>query len=364
MRFTLITIVLGLLLVSCDGDSGMMEKTNHFEQGPLLDNLGNNLIVKRYQALKESTADLDLSVSEFTAEPTIEHLEGLRSELYKARLAWQSCLPFQFGPAELSGLSAQLNIYPVDANQIERNITEGGYDLNTLANADARGFPSLGYLLYSNDISDQELINTFDESRVQYLKTVSQQIASTSEIVYNAWSAEGGNYIATFTSDDAFGVNVGSSVAQLINAMNITFERQIRDGKVGIPAGMRSNGTPIVENVEAYYAGYSIALLSESIDRLEELYTGADGVGLDDYLKELGGQTTDNEDINERIMGQFATIKTSIAQLTDPLPQQIQSNVDAVNKVFADMQELVLLFKTDMASTLGVVITYQDNDGD
>ncbi len=345
-------------------EKSVLNRTNNFEQGPLLQNIGNSIIVPAYKSLSDETNLLNTSVQAFESDPSQANLKALREQLFQTRLAWQACIPFQFGPAELRRISAKLNIYPVDQNQIERNITEGSYDLNALSNSDARGFPSLGYLLYSKTLSDEELLGLFDESRIQYLKEVTSEIQNVCEAVYDDWSENGGNHIAKFTSEDAFGMNVGSSVAQIINAWNITFERQVRDGKVGIPAGMRSNGVAVVENTEAYFAGYSVELLAASVDAFYHLYLGVDGVGFDDYLKEIGGTTTENEELPTRIETQFKTVKASVAVLSDPLPDQIVNDVDAVNRVFSDMQDLVLLFKTDMASTLGVVITYQDNDGD
>ena len=50
--------------------------------------------------------------------------------------------------------------------------------------------------------------------------------------------------------------------------------------------------------------------------------------------------------------------------LNDPLSSEIMNNKPAVNECYSKMQQLVPYTKVDMTSALGVLITYQDNDGD
>ena len=50
--------------------------------------------------------------------------------------------------------------------------------------------------------------------------------------------------------------------------------------------------------------------------------------------------------------------------LNDPLSNEVITNKTAVSNAYTKLQELVPLLKVDMTSALGVLITYQDNDGD
>lgn len=351
-------------LTSCDTNSDLLGKMYDFDQGPMLVNLGNELILPAYRDLSDKTESLKIATESFTESPSEEALVTLRQQLKAARLAWQQCAPFQFGPAEANNLSGILNIYPVDTRQIDRNISEGNYDLRTLSNADARGFQAMGYLLYDSEMTNEELVASFDTNRSSYLLDLAVQIAEVSSVVYSEWSVEGANYLGDFTSEAAYGVSVGSSVAKLVNAMNLNFERNTRDGKVGIPVGIRSLGEPVLHATEAYFSGYSVELLQANLTAYHRLYTGGSGEGLDDYLKAIEATTTSNEDLSATINTQFETLIAAVDKLNDPLPEQITTDKVAVEAVFAEMQRLIVLFKTDMASSMGVVITYQDNDGD
>lgn len=363
MLKVLIAVILpGLFLISCN-NGNPFEKVNDFDQKPLLENIGHNLILPAYEALVEANSALANAVYSFVESPTASTLAEARIQLKSARMGWQRCTPYQFGPAEMHGLSAELNIYPVDQNQIELNVSSGDYDLSAFNNSDAKGYPALGFLLYGEEISDNE-ISSMTENKGQYLKDIVDRITETTNKVYSDWTMAEGNYISTFTSEDALGVNIGSSVGKLVNAFNQDFERNTRDGKVGIPVGIRTNGTPVPDRAEAYFAGYSVELLRANLETYQALYLGGEGVGFDDYLKEIGAATTGNEDLSEKITLQLEAILNAANSIGDPLPEAISQDKEKVQELWAEMQALVVLFKTDLASSIGVVISYQDNDGD
>jgi hypothetical protein len=50
--------------------------------------------------------------------------------------------------------------------------------------------------------------------------------------------------------------------------------------------------------------------------------------------------------------------------MQDPLASFVVDQQQASLDVYAELQALVVLWKVDMMSSLGVLITYQDNDGD
>ena len=358
----LLIFILGLFIFSCD--DGGLQKVNDFDQGPLLKNVGNQIILPAYQSLAEQNHLLAVAVGALREAPAAASLADAQFQLKLARLAWQNCSAFQFGPAEDAGLLAELNIYPIDKNQIEQNITNGSYDLSTLSNSDAKGYQALAFLMYGDPEQDVDILSTLTEPRLEYLETVAHRIDQASQTVYDAWKEGGGDYVSTFSSEASLGVDLGSSVGKLVNALNQDFERNTRDGKVGIPVGIRSLGETIPTASEAYFGGYSIELLKENIAGYRNLFSGGQGVGFDDYLEGIGAATTGNEDLALTISNQFDQLELAIDQIADPLPMAIADQKSDVEQVFVQMQILVSLFKVDMASSIGVIISYQDNDGD
>lgn len=366
-QISLVILSFGMLALvgisSCGEDGGATG--NDFDQQPLLDNLANNLILPAYGAFATASADLVTALQTLERELTIGNLTDARAQLAITQKVWQGCAFYQFGPAETNGLSSVTNLYPIDDNQVEQNIENGGYDLTQVSNFDARGLPTIEYLVYGEDLSDEETLAMLDdENRMNYLLEVVQLIAITAETTRDTWDSSGGNFIGDFTSTAALGVSAGSSIAQLLNGVIQYYERNIRDGKVGIPVGIRSLGEIIPKNVEAYYSQNSLSLLRESMLQFRKMYTGNTGIGFDDYLVALEAVSTNNEDLPAAIEDQFSSILAAIDQINEPLSEAIVSDKSAVEQVFAEMQGLATLMKTDMSSQIGVGITFQDSDGD
>lgn len=357
-----------IAISGCGDGNDPLDKVNDYDQTLLLENLGENIIYPSYQELTETAAKLDQSIESFSEDPSLQTLTEVREALKSTRISYQWVAPYQFGPAEQLGLNAELNLYPVDENQIESNITEGNYDLGVLSNQDARGFQAIAYLLYSEGSTDEEIVNSFDdEGRMQYLVDLSARILEKAQDAENRWSPTGENYLSEFKTGT--GVDAGSSIGLLVNAMNQNFERNTRDGKLGIPIGIRTLGEPVLGNIEAKYAGYSLELLLENLKSYSNLYHGItrtnnDSEGFEDYLEAIDALDASNQSLHEVISNQWSIIISGTDSFDDPLEDQISSRQNELEELFAEMQKMVVYMKTDMASALGVVITYQDNDGD
>jgi len=367
---TLSTILISFLLFLSSCDSGGPDVSDSdFDRIEMNENYGNNIILPSYNALQEDVNNLQNAVNAFAENPTVGNLSAAREELKKARLAWQDANLFQFGPAESNALRTSVNTFPADTAQIESNIDSGDYTLGTLSNQSAAGFPTLGYLLHGIGNSSEEIVSRYvDDSnaqnRIQYLQDNITFISNNIDEVAEEWTQGGGDFISDFVSEENAGTDVGSSLGQLVNALVLHHERFIRDGKIGIPAGVRSAGVPRPEATEAFYAGYSTELAIANTKAVKRLFLGnnlnnEEGLGLDDNLEaldasELAGQMV--TDLDEAV--------ASLENLSDPLSENIENNNDPVLDTFSELQDLVVLMKADMASILGVTITFQDNDGD
>jgi len=369
--FVPITIlVLIFISYACGSDNGVSGSDgNEFDRAVMLDNFGNNIILPSYNQFKSRVDELNTSLEDFASNPNETTLAGARDDLKEARLAWQNVNMFQFGPAESNLLRVILNTFPTDPDKIESNVESGDFNLNSIGNRDAAGFPALGYLLHGIGENETEVVSAFTddanaENRLQYLRENIGLIKSSVDATIEAWNPQGGNFIAEFLDEQNAGVDVGSSLGQLINAFILHYERFTRDGKIGIPAGVRSANIPRPSSTEAFHGGYSAELAVENMRAVSRLYfgnglNGEEGTGLDDNLIAL-----DAGDLSESIGVELNEAIASIETLSDPLSAQIETDNDLVLTAFTEMQDLVVLFKADMASRLGISITFQDNDGD
>lgn len=334
----------------------------------LADHTANQIIIPAYQELLAKAQELRMNVYTFTEDPDPNTLAASRASLKDTWLVWQDASLFMFGPSESTALRNALNTYPTNADLIEENISTGEYILGSIGNRDAVGFPAIDYLL--NGQGDEEatlkayLTDSDWEARASYLQELASTIEAKALQTLEGWRASGDNYVSTFTAEAAQGTDVGSALGLLVNGIDLHFQRFSRDGKLAIPAGVRSAGVPRPKAVEAFYGGYSVELLVANLEAYKRLFKGVgqnelDKEGLLDYLGELDANALAT-DIETQWDASIAFAKT----LNDPLDQQIEEEVDKVTDMFLELQKLVPLIKADMASLMGITLTNQDNDGD
>ena len=365
-RLSLSIFLIGIvaLLSSCGGtDAGNNIST---ERTALLEQTGNNIILPSYQAFQNEVNSLKKAADAFATESTEPTFTALQNQLKATRLTWQKVNLFQFGPAEDVILRASLNTYPTDTGLIKDNIASGEYELGAISNQAAAGFPALGYLLHGTGETNQQIISAYTEAsnaskRMDYLLDNISFIKEKTDNVTSAWSDSN---LQMFLSDENAGTDTGSSLSMVVNAMIVHYERFLRDGKIGIPAGVRSSGVIRSKATEAFYSGYSVELAIANLQTVKGLYQGtgldeSSGAGLEENLEALG-----RESLADEIVTELDEAIAALQKLQDPLSEQVETNHDPVLVAFQEMQELTNLLKADMSSALGITITFQDNDGD
>ncbi len=349
-------------LVACVDDDTKDDVSGNVDQSKFLRNSAK-IISQSYAAGNLSAKELSIAAEELknksvTGTLTISELDKLSNKLKKSWQDWQKISPFGFGAANQFDLKASVNIYKTDTATIENNISTGNFNLDLLAMKDAKGFPALDYLL--NGESQTILLEKLkkDSNRIDYIVKVANDISIRIKTVTDDWNSNQQSF------EGNTGTDVGSSTGMLVNALNQHYERFFRDNKIGIPLGVRSSGIPRPDFCEAVYGEYSIELAIENFIAMKNLYLGNDssntsGYGLDDYLI-----ASDASDLNEVIVAQLNIIELKLESLSDPFPLQIASQPNLVQETYAEIQKLIVLWKVDMPSRMGVLITYQDNDGD
>lgn len=367
---SVLTAILSILLVTILSCRKEKTEVPEFDRKAMLENIGSSIIIPAYANFKNKTEHLDSAVNRFTASPDPGNLTALQNAFIEAYLSWQQISVFEFGPAEQVLLRVNTNTFPTDTVQIGSNISSGNYDLASAGNLDAKGFPAIDYLLFGTGADNTAILEKYVSDadaakRKTYLEDLSNEIRTHAALVYTGWTAGGGNYINTFVNNT--GTTVGSSTGLLVNQLNYDFEL-LKNFKIGIPLGKKTLGTPLPEKVEAYYSKLSVQLATVHIKAIENLYLGRssqgnDGPGLDDYLVHLKS-AYNGMMLSDAVKAQLTTAVGKLQSIPDPLSETIMNNPSVVDAAYVELQKQVVLFKTDMPSALGVLITYQDNDGD
>ncbi|MHA6246800.1 imelysin family protein [Pontibacter sp. CAU 1760] len=356
-----------LALAGCDSENGGSGPKSEFDRQAMLANYSTNLILPAYESLNTSTTALETAVGAFTASPSVANLTAARTAYQAAYKNWQQVSVYNFGPADEQLLRTNLNIYPTATAEIEANINAGTYDLQTASNLDTKGFPALDYLLYSAATAEEVVARytTGDKAanRKKYLEDVTSLIKQRTAAVYSGWTS--GNFADTFQKST--GTAVGSAIGSLVNELNSDIDLTKR-AKIGIPSGRFTAGSALPEKVEAYFSKTSLELLKQNIRAEKAIFmgqsaSGANGLGLDDYLDHVGASYNGGQ-LSDAVEAQFDAALAAAEAIQGPLSEAVTTQPAAVTKAYDALQKLIVLTKTDMPAALGVTITYTDNDGD
>lgn len=362
--FLLLTLVFTIAGCKKKKQSEEEEEDLAFDKTGMLSNYSSNIIFN-IQFAKSGIDSFAMAYAGFVSNKTPQTLALVRQKFVTAYKKYQHMELFGLGPAENEIVFANFNTFPTDTAQVLSNISSGSYNLATVSNLDAKGFPAIDYLLFTPGRTDAEIVTLFANSlnRVNYMSDCINDMQTKTNNILNGWL---NGYQSTFNSST--GSEIGSSLGLLVNNLNFQIDL-MKNAKVGIPLGKKSMGNILPEKCEAVYSNtISVSLIRECLNNIENVYLGRslnghDGLGLDDYLDALGVQHNSGS-LNDAIKNQFAVAKSKLALVNDPLSVSVANDAATVDVAYVEMVKLLVLLKTDAPSALGIVITYQDGDGD
>ena len=374
--FRVVLLGIAVCVWGCSGSGGDPSPAdNSKDRQEMLINWADNIIIPSYDNFKAKFDAMRSKSQEFTTSPTTESLNALRSASVDAYSEWQKVETFEFGPADRYTMRNFFNIYPADVAGIEANILDPLANLEVPNSYPRQGFPALDYLINgvaSDDAGIIEYYTVGDDApeRGAYITKVVERMNTLITNVITEWK---GSYRDTFISST--GLDIGSSTAIVVNAYILNYERYIRSGKIGIPAGIVSttvSGPVYPEKVEAYFKKDISNLLATNAKSAAvgffnglDVNTGAEGPSFKSYLDALGAKDSSTGTmLSDIINEQFAVIDFKLYQLGPNFSEEVQNNNEAMKDLYAEMQKAVRLLKVDMSSAMSVTITYTDNDGD
>ena len=324
-----------------------------FDRAAMLENWAEDVIVPAYAASSETTAQLAATATVFAETPTAEFLGALRTDFQAAYLSWQSLSPFLIGRAEEINLRFRANTYPTNPEMIEENIAAAAYNLALPSQTVAQGFPALDYLLYA-DPDALLATGSAADSRRDYLAQLALALSELVSAAAAEWTPE---FIRTYTLND--GNSATSSVDRTVNDYIFYFEKFLRAGKVGIPAGVFSD-TPLANRAEALHSKQSKKLFLAALTASENFFNND---GLAEYLDALNVQR-DGEALSRKITNQFSAIRAAAENVNNDFSAQVTTDNVKMLALYDEMQRLVVLLKVDMLQALSINVDYVDADGD
>lgn len=346
-----------------------------FDKYNLLKNLSDAYITTSLSSYNDKINTLNNDILSFTSNPSISGLSTIRNSWEEALLNWQDVAFLDFGPSEYILLRSQTNTFPIDTTELQNSITSGTWNFQNSTFNDSKGLQALDYLLFKPGYTDAGLISYYqsDSNATNYLKSISEDLLININYVTEQWDLQKGDFINDFeTTNTGYSSNSqGSSISNIINALCLHYEFYVRRGKVGLPMGVFNGFSQqeLPHLVECFYSGKSFQNAIRSISSIRKFINGSsyiandNGLGLDDYMNFVNAELN-SEQLSIVIDNQIITILNELDNYSNTLSQEIMTNKTALSVSYGELQRLVPYIKVDMTSALGVLITYQDNDGD
>lgn len=369
MKKTIALLLPFLFLLSCTDNGPSGPDPDNFDREGMLENWADNLIIPSFTNFSDKAETLHAAAENFSQTPSPEELDELRASWKEAYLAFQHVSMFEMGRSMEIRFRDNLNIYPTDTDEIEQSIESGEYNLELPSLSDSQGLPALDYLLNGLGETDDEILAhyTTHENRdgyLRYLTDLTNRIDSLTRQVLEDWTS---GYRDEFVSNSGNGAN--SSLDMMVNDYIFYYEKHLRTGKIGIPAGVFS-GSPISSSVEAFYSkGLSRELFFEGLQASVNFFNGyhfengTEGLSLNDYLNYLN-TTRDGDDLAAVINNQFNVAEEQAQSLHDDFAHQVETDNTLMLATFDELQRNVILLKVDMLQALNINVDYVDADGD
>lgn len=362
-----ILCLLGISILSSCGDDNEMPQltTPNFDRSEMVSFWADDIIIPSLTAYVDKVENLVSAKDDFIMNPESISLEHLRQSWLEAYISWQYVSIYDIGKAETVSFRNFVNIYPTDTEAILDNIASQSYNLELPSNFDAQGFPALDFLLYGLDEKDSETIKLLGAPTYnQYLNDLVNRIHLLSSSVLDDWQ---NGYRDAFVAND--GASATASVDKLVNDFLYYYEKFLRAGKVGIPAGVFS-GNALSHTVEAPYSGeYSKDLLNHGFTAARNFFNGVSsidqqsGTSLSSFLKEFSDQNQ-TQDLSIAINTQWDIAQTKIDNLLPNLKDQVELENLQMLETYDELQKAVVLLKVDMLQAMDIKVDYVDADGD
>ncbi|MFK7060381.1 imelysin family protein [Flavobacterium oreochromis] len=359
------------LLISCSDDKKIDEPQitigDNYDRKAMLTNWAENIIIPAYKNYQIEVNKLYEDANVFKQNPTIDNLNKIRTSWLNSYKSYQHVAMFKIGKAEDLYFISHTNTYPTNSIEINKNINLQGYNLTSLTQFDRQGYPALDYMLYGLADTDHSILIFYTGPDAQkyttYLTDLVTDLKNTADTLLNDWNTYKNTYISNTNNTTSGSVNL------TVNAYIEYFEKHIRLGKVGYPAGKFSNGIQ-PNKVEAYFKkDISKILLNEAVQASADFFNGKyfssdqTGPSLKSYLDHLNVQRN-NKLLSTIINDQFSSIQVKNNALDDNFVNQINTNNNKMLESYDAMQLNVSYFKIDMLTALNIAVGYVDSDGD
>lgn len=311
----------------------------------ILSNLGQEIILKTYQALTIKADELESATQALENDPTDINLIKAKTAWVGTRAPWEQSEGFLFGPVDQEGIDPALDSWPVnvtDLNNVLASNSELTVDFLTQQEGTLKGFHTVEFLLWGENGNKQ--VSEFTEREFEYLAAASGALARDARQLYNAWQPSGGNFIANVvnagTTSQVY-VSQKSAIEEITNALIIIAD-EVANGKINDPFTQKD-----LTLEESQFSNNSKADFANNMRSIKNVYTGkygasGDGAGVNTIISEK------NPSLDSEVVDQINKAIQAIEGIPGTFSTAIFDHQDDVSDAQEAVRELQQLLEEEV----------------
>jgi predicted lipoprotein len=294
---------------------------------------------------RADAADLATAIDALCVQPGAAELDATRQQWMATRAAWRQTIAFGVGPAMTLRTPSAVDFATSEAKVDEVLHGSEPVTAETVADlgANARGLGAIEQLLFGP--GSEAMAGPDGGRRCSYAAEASGLVARAATDVAAAW-ADGAPDRADFLADETMARD------ELYNQLIATLQ-SVADKRLEVAVGYDD----VTPNPEAVDAGATRRGLDDMVDELDGALDAYDAVLAAD-LEERSADTA------ERARGGLIEGRDALADLPRPLAAAVESALPAARGALDALQETKRTLATEVASLLGLTLTFSESDGD
>ena len=370
---------LGLFAIAqplgCSGTSGKAPLDDQ-AIADVLAVVGPEVVIPTLEHFQDRAEALLVRVDAWASAVDSTDADARRLEAQEAFLSamesWQEAELHQIGPAGPSlttrgGADLRDEIYSwptvnpcrVDQETVEENWNQSDFFTSNLVNS--YGLDALEHLLFSGDDNtcpgqvdinadgtwDALTAEGVDLNRAAFAQALVTHVIAVNTSLLSDWETQFTDTLASATDGNAVYDSAQDGLNAVYDAL-FYLETQTKDRKLAKPLGIIDCTEDTCTNdVEGQVGGDSVARIEANLVGFRTLFSGGEGIGIDDLLDEVG-----HGDLAEQILTDTDAAIGIARDLHGPLDQLIEEDPASVIALYDAVKQITDAIKGDLPTVL------------
>jgi predicted lipoprotein len=309
------------------------------------------------QATLAASERLSRAISAFGATPTLASLGFARAAFAQCLLAWKRAQCFKNGPLVDTNALVRATFWPprISAAEAVMNGTDpiDTHRIDALG-VDVKGLYSLEYVLFPLGLADDAALALLSSApgrrRIAFASALAESVLEYIRRATNVMG-DGKSYAERFAASSK--QSMSRVVGQLISGVE-----SLAINRLGAVLGLSDSHLLKATDVEGAPSRSSSHIVAAELSGVARVYHGGGRISIAGLVESLSPA------VAARIDGALKEAERAVEALKAPLEVAVREDRPVVVAALTAVKELERALKVDLASTLGITLTFQAGDGD